>query len=275
MVWWWGFCNHCGMKNKELEKFYDAVYKKGERAHYTKLRLAGKLLAADRAAVLEEMPWRGKSVLDVGCGTGETAYHIAKKGARRVVGLDYSREAIAAARALYRHPCLFFEKKDVRDVAEKFDVIITMGTLEHIDDPLGLLKKLKAMLNVGGSIIVTSPNWSNPRGYILTTLRMLFDAKITLVDLHHFTPVEFMAWAKKLGMKLAWRTVDQDWAHGKKLVADFTRRLPNVARDSKLPTDAKKIKEFIRWIEDHILPLEKDVPHTGAIGVYHFHLARK
>lgn len=258
------------MKNKELEKFYDAVYKKGERTHYTKLRLAGKSLAADRTAVLEEMSWRGKSVLDVGCGTGETAYHIARRGAARVVGLDYSQEAIVEARATYRHPRLFFEKKDVRDVAEKFDVIITMGTLEHIDDPLALLKRFKALLNRGGSIIVTSPNWSNPRGYILTTLRMLFDAKITLVDLHYFTPIEFMAWAKKLGMTLAWRTVDQDWAHGKKLVADFTRRLPNVARDSRLPTDAKKIKEFIAWIEDHILSLEKDAPHTGAIGVYHF-----
>lgn len=258
------------MKNKQLEKFYDSVYKKGERAHYTKLRLAGNALAADRAAVLEELSWKGKTVLDVGCGTGETAYYIAKKGASRVVGLDYSHEAIAAGRATYQYPNLFFAKKNVKDIKEKFDVIITMGTLEHIDNPLALLKKFKAMLNPGGSIIVTSPNWSNPRGYMLLTLWFLFHARITLVDLHYFTPIEFIAWAKKLGMKLAWRTVDQEWAHGKKLVADFTRRLPNVARDSRLPTDAKKITEFIAWIKEHILPLEKDAPHTGAIGVYHF-----
>ena len=258
------------MRNKDLEKFYDGVYRKGEGAHYTKLRLAGKKLAADRAAVLEEMPWKGKTVLDVGCGTGETAYYIAKKGADRVVGLDYSPEAIAVARATHQHPHLFFEKKDVKDVKEKFDVIITMGTLEHTDNPFAMLKKFKSMLNPGGSIIVTSPNWSNPRGYVLLTLWFLFRARITLADLHYFTPVEFAAWAKKLGMKLAWRTVDQDWAHGEKLVADLKRRLPNVSRDSRLPTDTKRIKEFVRWIETHILPLEKDMPHTGAIGVYHF-----
>jgi 2-polyprenyl-3-methyl-5-hydroxy-6-metoxy-1,4-benzoquinol methylase len=258
------------MKNKELEKFYDGVYLKGEDAHYTKLRLAGKELASDRAAVLEEMPWKGKTVLDVGCGTGETAYYIAKKGARRVVGLDYSSAAIATARTAYQHSNLFFEKKDVKNIREKFDVIITMGTLEHIDNPLALLKKFKGMLHPGGSIIVTSPNWSNPRGYVLLTLRFLFHARITLVDLHYFTPMEFMAWAKKLGMKLAWRTVDQSWGHGEKLVRDFERRLPNVARDSRLPTDGKKIKEFVKWIETHVLPLEKDAPHTGAIGVYHF-----
>ncbi len=259
------------MKNKDLKKFYDGVYRKGEGAHYTKLRLAQKgTLAADRAAVLEEISWKGKTVLDVGCGTGETAYHIAVGGASRVVGLDYSHEAIAAARAMYQHPHLFFEKKDIKNVKEKFDVIITMGTLEHIDNPLALLKKFKTMLNPGGSLIVTSPNWSNPRGYILLTLWFLFHARITLVDLHYFTPVEFMAWAKALKMKLAWRTVDQNWAHGEKLVADFTRRLPNVARDSHLPTDAKRITEFVRWIEAHVLPLEKDASHTGAIGVYHF-----
>lgn len=260
------------MKNKDLRKFYDTVYKKGERAHYTKLRLAGDTLAADRRAVLEELSWKGKTVLDVGCGTGETAYHIAKRGAKRVVGLDYSAEAIAVARETYRHKNLFFEKRDVKDLREKFDVIIAMGTLEHIDDPFSLLKKFKTMLNFGGSIIVTSPNWSNPRGYMLLTLYFLFRAKVTLADLHHFTPIEFIAWAKKMDMKLTWRTVDQEWSHGKKLVADFLRRLPNVARDSNLPVTNAQITSFIKWIETHVLPLEKDAPHTGAIGVYHFRM---
>lgn len=258
------------MKNKDLKKFYDRVYRKGETRHYTKLRLAGGKLAADRQAVLEEMPWKGKRVLDVGCGTGETVYHIARRQAARVVGVDYSPEAIAVANKMYRHPNLFFELKDVKDVREKFDVILTMGTLEHTDNPLAMLKRFKTMLRPGGSIIVTSPNWSNPRGYILLTFWFLFRARITLADLHYFTPVEFQQWAETLKMKLNWHTVDQDWAHGQKLVRDFTRRLPNVTRDSKLPTTKKRIAEFIKWIETHIVPLERDLPHTGAIGVYHF-----
>jgi len=260
------------MRNKDLKEFYNGVYVKGELRHYTKLRLAKRgVLAADRTAALGEMPsWRGKRVLDVGCGTGETAYLIAKRGAAQVLGIDYAPGAIAVAEKNYHAPNLSFAVRDVRDVRGKFDVILSMGTLEHMDDPFVLLRKLKTILRHGGSLIITSPNWSNPRGYILLTLWFLFHARITLVDLHHFTPVEFIAWAKALKMKLAWRTVDQDWAHGEKLVADFTRRLPNVARDSRLPTDAKRITEFVKWIEAHVLPLEKDAPHTGAIGVYHF-----
>ena len=258
------------MKNYQLKEFYDRVYAKGEQKHYTKLRLAGKKLAADRTAVLAELDWRGKTVLDVGCGTGEPPYLIAKRGAKKVVGIDYAPQAIAVANATYRASNLSFEVKNVTAVRERFDAVIIMGTLEHIDNPLGLLKKLKTLLNPGGSIIVTSPNWSNPRGYMLLPLLFLFRARITLVDIHYFTPVEFIGWAKKLGMKLAWRTTDQNWSHGKKLVADFERRLPNVLRDSKLPLDQKRIKEFTKWIETHILPLEKDQLHTGAIGVYHF-----
>jgi len=258
------------MKNRDLKEFYDRVYAKGEQKHYTKLRLAGKKIAADREAVLAELNWKGKTVLDVGCGTGETAFLIAERGAKKVVGIDYAPQAIAVAEATYKSPNLFFEIKNVMAVRERFDAIVIMGTLEHIDDPLGLLKKLKTLLNPGGSIIITSPNWSNPRGYMLLTLLFLFRARITLADLHYFTPVEFMGWAGKLGMKLKWRTVDQNWSHGEKLVRDFERRLPNVARDSKLPTNQKRITEFTKWIDAHILRLEKDEQHTGAIGVYHY-----
>ncbi len=104
---------------------------------------------------------------------------------------------------------------------------------------------------------------------MLQTLEKLFSAKITLADIHYLTPIEFTAWAKKVRMKLTWRTVDHEWAHGQRLVEDFKRRIPNVLRDSNLPNDAVKIQAFITWIAEHVVPMEKNTKFGGVTGVYH------
>lgn len=258
------------MKNKDLKKFYDKVYTKGERSHYTKLLLVEGDITPDKKAVLGALNWKGKSVLDVGCGTGELTAIIARRNASEVLGIDYSLSAIAEAKKLHARDNLLFECRDIKNVSGRFDVIISLGTLEHFDDPLRLLKKFKQMLLPGGSIIVVSPNWSNPRGYMLMTLKCLFNAKITLADLHYLTPVDFEEWAGALGMKLSWHTVDYDWGAGEKMVGDFRRRIPNILRDSRLPYDNKRIDDFMNWVEKRVIKLECPHKFSGAIGIYHF-----
>lgn len=257
------------MKNQSLRSFYDRVYRKGERGHYTSLLLSGDKVPPAKKEVLKEIPWCGKRVLDAGCGTGELAYLIARRGAKEVMGVDYSQEAIKEAQKKYRHPALVFICGDLQKASGKFDVIVSLGTLEHLNNPLAALKRFKGMLKEQGSLIITCPNWTNPRGYMLMTLYHLFGAKITLADLHHFTPVDFEGFAEKLRMKLRWRTVEHDWAYGDKLIRDFEKRLPNVARDSKLPMDKKRIGKFIEWIGKNVVPLEVRSEHGGAVGLYH------
>lgn len=258
------------MKNKDLEQFYNGVYKKGERKHYTSILLSGDKVPPAKAEVLKEISWKGKTVLDAGCGTGELLYLISKKGAKQVLGIDYSKEAIDVAQETYHEKNLSFECTDISEIkGKKFDVITTLGTLEHVDDPLAVLRKLKSLLAPHGSLIVTCPNWVNPRGYMLQMLAQLFDAKITLADIHFFTPREFEHWAKKLNMHLAWKTVEQEWGHGQKCIADFKRRLPNVVRDSKLPTDQAHIDRFLVWLKMHMVPFEIPTKYGGAVALYH------
>lgn len=260
------------MENKGLRTFYDKVYTKGEWKHYTSLMFSGDKVPLAKDAVLKLVSWKGKEVLDAGCGTGEMPYLIAQKGAKRVVGIDYASSAIKEAEKNYHLPNLSFLCADLQKVKGTFDIIVSLGTIEHIDDPLTALRRLKKLLKPGGSLVVTCPNWTNPRGYVLMALRILFDAKITLADLHYLTPVEMEAWAKKLGMSLQWKTVEQEWGHGEKMIRDLARRLPNVVRDSKLLTDVRRVKEFVKWLEKHALPFERETRHGGAVGVYHFRL---
>ena len=155
-------------------------------------------------------------------------------------------------------------------IKEKFDVIVSNGTLEHMDDPLKMLKLFKKCLNPKGCIIITSPNWTNPRGYMLLTLWYLFKAPITLADLDYFTLIDFQNFDKKLGMKLIWKTFDRSWSAGDVLISDFKKKLPNVLHDIRLPSNEKQIDSFVQWIKTNITPLNNDLPHSGATGLYVF-----
>ena len=250
-------------QNKKLKKFYDKVYLKGEKKHFTAYR------ESTSNEVIKQISWKSKKVLDVGCGTGFFAYSAAKKGGQ-VLGIDYSVEAIEIAKSQYSHPNLEFKNIDVSKIKEKFDVIVSNGTLEHMDEPLKTLKLFKKHLNSKGCIIITSPNWTNPRGYMLLTLWYLFKAPITLADLHYFTPIDFQNFAKKMGMKLTWKTFDRSWSHGDVLISDFKKRLPKVLRDARLPSNEKQIDSFIQWIKTNIDSLNNDLPHSGATGLYVF-----
>jgi len=212
----------------------------------------------------------GETVLDVGSGTGEFSYLLANAGAASVTGIDFAENAVNEANRRYQHPHLRFETKNLFDMEGKFDVIVSLGTLEHMDDPLEGLQKMKSLLNDKGSIIVTVPNWLNPRGYVLLTLLFLFDAKITLADLHYLSPAHFEKWAKELDMRLTWQTVNHSWGSGETGIADLRDRLPKVAQSSNLAISEEGIRDLSDWLEQNAIGFyEEPGLITGAIGVFH------
>lgn len=258
------------MKNHELKEFYDKVYKRGEKKHYTPLLFSGDKIPPARIEVLKELSWKGKRVLDAGCGTGELAYKIVKMGAREAVGIDYSREAIAMANKKYRNPKLSYQCKGIHDMVGRFDAVVSLGTLEHMDKPEEALLFLKSLLESKGHLIVTVPNWLNPRGFILMSLRYCYGAKITLADLNYFTPRDFEYFSRCMRMKLRWRTVDHEWAQGKKMIADFARRLPRVIEGGNTKQIKKRIEMFLEWLQAHVVGAVPETRVSGAVALYHF-----
>ena len=72
---------------------------------------------------------RGKKVLDIGCALGNGTKMLADVGAD-AVGADFVQAAVDEARTYF--PKLRFERWDIRDVPEEFDIIITSHTIEHL-----------------------------------------------------------------------------------------------------------------------------------------------
>jgi len=106
-------------------------------------------------------PLQQSSVLDIGCGPGHYTIALARQGARKVVGIDFSEEMIKLAilhsnAAGYSSRCIFL----VQDIftynpEEKFDHSVVMGVMDYISDPELFLKKVISLTS--DNIVLSFP----------------------------------------------------------------------------------------------------------------------
>lgn len=83
----------------------------------------------------------GKSVLDIGCNAGFYSLEMKRRGADRVLGVDFDDRYLDQARlaAEVEGADIEFRKLSVYDLAalgERFDLVIFMGVLYHLRHPL-------------------------------------------------------------------------------------------------------------------------------------------
>jgi tRNA (mo5U34)-methyltransferase len=83
----------------------------------------------------------GKSVLDIGCNGGFYSIEMKKRGADRVLGVDFDEDYLAQARFAAQVTGLDIEFRqlsvyDVGALGERFDVVLFMGVLYHLRHPL-------------------------------------------------------------------------------------------------------------------------------------------
>jgi len=83
----------------------------------------------------------GKSVLDIGCNAGFYSIEMKKRGADRVLGIDFDESYLNQARFAAEINGLDIEFRevsvyDVGALGEKFDLVIFMGVLYHLRHPL-------------------------------------------------------------------------------------------------------------------------------------------
>lgn len=124
----------------------------------------------------EEM-FRGKTVLDVGCGAAGKTMYYASQGVEKIVGMDivahYKDEAEALA-----HELGFADKFEfvVGDAAQTgfpentFDTIIMNDAMEHVDRPDLVLAEVRRVLKPGGRLYVNFPPINHPFGAHLSDL---------------------------------------------------------------------------------------------------------
>ena len=154
------------MLKKNVEVF-DADAEGGGYIYSSNERLSSEL-ANDRmtAAMIAAYDFRGKSVIDLGCGDGTYSVDLASRGAAKVIGVDPAAAAIARARrqadSLNLKNCLFRVGNIYElaiDPTDRFDIAVLRGVLHHLPDPQGAVTVAIALAPV---VMIVEPNGLNP-----------------------------------------------------------------------------------------------------------------
>lgn len=108
----------------------------------------------------------GLTVLDVGCGTGYGAYYLATHGAKYVLGIDVSADAIIFAKKHWEAPNLRFMVMDALNLkfqTSTFDAVVSFQVLEHIYNQEKFISEIVRMLRPSGRLYIGTPNASVSR----------------------------------------------------------------------------------------------------------------
>lgn len=104
----------------------------------------------------------GSRVLEIGCGSGHLMAWLRAKCDCRPFGLEVSRPLADFAEQRFGFRVLRRPAETLQLRRESLDAVVSVHTFEHLDDPLGVLRRVAAMLKPKGRIILEVPSVYRP-----------------------------------------------------------------------------------------------------------------
>jgi SAM-dependent methyltransferase len=101
----------------------------------------------------------GRRVLDLGCGVGQLAQHLAERGAADVTGVDLSERMLSIARAEYSHPRLTFVRASMEEAVfppDRFNLVVSSLALHYVADYGDLCRRIASWLAPGGVLVFST-----------------------------------------------------------------------------------------------------------------------
>jgi SAM-dependent methyltransferase len=140
----------------ELQRYYpDQYHAAWVEAAETDSHFCGEYAA--RTALVRSVCGVPGRALDVGCGTGDFLAMLRDTG-WDVTGTEWSAGAAAQASARHGLNVLVGELDSLSLPSARYDVVMMWHVLEHLPDPVGVLKECARILAPSGFLVVATPN---------------------------------------------------------------------------------------------------------------------
>lgn len=215
--------------------------------------------APENRFILQKMgDFRGKLLLDLGCGAGENSVYFAKKGAR-CVATDYSPGMVEVALQLAAANGVEVEGRTANAMAldfpdNTFDFVYASNLLHHIPEPKIALKEMHRVLKPGGKACFWDPLKHNPvinvYRRIATDVRTEDETPLDINIVNYvksiFSQVDYDTfWLATLWIFLQFYLVEKvdpnKERYWKKIISEQDRLNPSYRQLEKLDTIVKKL----------------------------------
>lgn len=162
------------------------------------------------AYVAARVPLAGARVLDVGCGAGLLSEALAAAGSD-VTALDLAPELVRIAKlhALETGARVDYRVQDVESLAAElpaqFDAVACMEMIEHVPDPLSVIRACADALKPGGWLFVSTLN-RTPAAFALAIVGAEYIARLLPKGTHQYRdfvkPSELAGWFRAADLEL-------------------------------------------------------------------------
>jgi SAM-dependent methyltransferase len=143
--------------------------------------------------------WKGKDILDAGCGIGRNTYWPISYGAKSAIAFDMDDRTLKAAKNnLEKHKNVKIEKHSIYEIpyTNKFDISFSIGVVHHLEFPNKAISELVKSTKPGGKVLVWLYGYENMETYVtvLNPIRKILFSKapLPLVRIISYIPTFFL-----------------------------------------------------------------------------------
>lgn len=101
--------------------------------------------------------WPGMSILDIGCGIDGRSFSDSADSEWNITGIDLW----PAPKVSHKHPRFRYEQCDAQDMSRfpdlSFDLVVSVGMLEHVTDPIAYANVCSEFQRVGRQLLLAVP----------------------------------------------------------------------------------------------------------------------
>lgn len=160
--------------------------------------------------ISERVALQGAETVDVGCGAGILSEALARLGSS-VTGIDIASRTLSVARlhSVESGISVHYVESTAEEFAAsnpaKVDVVTCMELLEHVPEPLSVIKACSEMLKPGGNCFFSTLN-RTPQAFALAIVGAEHIAGLIPRGTHRYDrfirPSELSAWLRSSGLEV-------------------------------------------------------------------------
>ncbi len=175
----------------------------------------------------------GRRVLEVGCGAGRIMHQLQQKLGWNVTGIEVNADAAAAARA--RGLEVHTGTLEDFQTDEQFELVLFIHVLEHLVDPIGALRRGRALLRPGGKVVIAVPNADSLERRLFG---VYWDGWDIPRHVHHFSPPALEGALRRAGFDPEWRAFEWYSLFSRSLANRLFTQIPYNQRKTRLQSRA-------------------------------------